>query len=109
MAEFFYDIYRQMEERRLRWIVRVQGLDQARERIDALELAEPGDYLIYDFRQRTVVQQSMAEQTLLQHPVVLQPVVLQPVAQQPMGQQPAVQQPVVQQPVIQQPVPLSAR
>jgi len=62
MAEVFYDIYRQMEERRLRWIARVQGLDQARERIGILELADPGDYLIYDFRQRTVVQQSVAQQ-----------------------------------------------
>ena len=59
MPEGFYDIYRQMEQRRLRWIARVQGLDQARERIGALELAEPGDYLIYDFRQQTVVQQTV--------------------------------------------------
>ena len=57
MAEVFYDIYRQLEERRLRWIARVQGLDQAQERIGTLELTEPGDYLIYDFRQRVVVQQ----------------------------------------------------
>lgn len=99
MAEVFYDIYRQMEERKLRWIVRVQGLDQARERIGALELAEPGDYLIYDFCQRTVVQQ----------PVGQKPVLLQPPVQQPVVQQAVVQQPVVQQPVIQQPVPLSAR
>jgi hypothetical protein len=62
MAEVFYDIYRQLDERRLRWIARVQGLDQARERIGILELAEPGDYLIYDFRQRTVVQQSDVRQ-----------------------------------------------
>jgi hypothetical protein len=103
MAEVFYDIYRQMEERKLRWIVRVQGLDQARERIGALELAEPGDYLIYDFRQRTVVQQLAMEQTVVQQPVLLQPAVQQPVVQQAL-----VQQPVVQQPVIQQPVHLSA-
>lgn len=94
MAEVFYDIYRQLEERRLRWIARVQGLDQARERIGTLELAEPGDYLIYDFRQRTVVQQLVVEQTVVQQPVV---------------QQPVVQQPVVQQPAVQQPVHLSAR
>ena len=68
MAEFFYDIYRQMEERRLRWIVRVQGLDQARERIDALELAEPGDYLIYDFRQRTVVQRPVGQSLFFYSP-----------------------------------------
>ena len=55
MMEVSYDIYRLMEERKLRWIARVEGLDQARERIDRLELSDPGDYLIYDFRQRTVV------------------------------------------------------
>ncbi|HWF38998.1 MAG TPA: hypothetical protein VG322_10795 [Candidatus Acidoferrales bacterium] len=64
MAELSYDIYRQMEERRLRWIARVQGLDQARECIGTLELAEPGNYLIYDFRLRTVVQQLVVRQPL---------------------------------------------
>ena len=109
MTEVFYDIYRQLEEHRLRWIARVQGLDQARERISALELAEAGNYLIYDFRQRTVVQQLVMEQTVVQQPAVLQPVVQEPAVLQPVVLQPIVQQPVVQQPVIQQPVHLSAR
>lgn len=64
MIELSYDIYRQVEQRKLRWIARVQTLDQACERIDRLEA---GDYLIYDFRQRTIVQnvvQSAVEQPL---------------------------------------------
>ncbi len=51
-----YDIYKQVEEKRLLWIDRVKGLEQAHERISVLELSQPGSYLIYDFRQRTLMQ-----------------------------------------------------
>jgi len=51
-----YDIYKQVEEKRLLWIDRVKGLEQAHERISVLELSQPGRYLIYDFRQRTLMQ-----------------------------------------------------
>jgi hypothetical protein len=60
MMEVSYDIYRQMEERKLRWIARVEGLDRAHERIDRLELSNPGHYLIYDFRQGAVVPHLVA-------------------------------------------------
>ena len=64
MVELSYDVYRQLEQRKLRWIARVQSLDQACDCIDHLDT---GDYLIYDFRQRIIVQnviQSTVEQPL---------------------------------------------
>ena len=51
-----YNIYRQLSDARIVWVDRMNGLDQATERARGLRAAVPGDYLIYDVRERTVVQ-----------------------------------------------------
>ena len=39
----------------LAWVDRVNGLDQAEECVVRLGEASPGDYIIFDVRERTVV------------------------------------------------------
>jgi hypothetical protein len=56
-----FNIYRQLSgERRVVWVDRVSGLDQATERAHGLRATVPGNYLIFDVRERTVVQALLA-------------------------------------------------
>ncbi|HUK30674.1 MAG TPA: hypothetical protein VLV89_06140 [Candidatus Acidoferrum sp.] len=50
-----YDIYRQLESRKLIWIDRVRELEEAKQRVNMLELRSPGQYLIYDFRNHLII------------------------------------------------------
>lgn len=50
-----YDIYKRLPEDRLLWINRVMGLDEARKLVAALQTATMESYLVYDFRERTIV------------------------------------------------------
>ena len=74
--EVSYDIYKQAEERRLVWIDRVKGLEQAHERVSSLAASQPGSYLIYDFRQRMVIRPVLKlelSMAMLQPALELQP------------------------------------
>ena len=50
-----YDIYKRLPEDRLLWVDRVKELDDARQLVAALQSASFDHYLVYDFRERTVV------------------------------------------------------
>ena len=50
-----YDIYRKLPDDRLLWIDRVKELNEARQLVAALESTSMDNYLVYDFRARTVV------------------------------------------------------
>jgi hypothetical protein len=50
-----YNIYRQQEGNALTWVDRVNGLQQAQEHVVRLGETSPGDYLIFDVKERTVV------------------------------------------------------
>jgi hypothetical protein len=56
-----YDIYKRLPEDRLLWINRVMGLDEARKLVAALQTATMDSYLVYDFRERTIVDVFRAE------------------------------------------------
>jgi hypothetical protein len=51
-----YDIYKSLPEDRLLWVNRVQGLEEARKLVAALQTASMESYLVYDFRQRSIVE-----------------------------------------------------
>jgi hypothetical protein len=51
-----YNIYRQLAGQNIVWVDKVNDLDQATERVRGLRANIPGDYLIYDVRERTVVR-----------------------------------------------------
>ena len=53
-----YNIYRQVDEGKsaVVWVDRVNGLDQATELVKGLRITAPGNYLVYDVRERTVVR-----------------------------------------------------
>ena len=53
-----YNIYRQLDEGKspVVWVDRVNGLEQATERVNDLRVTLPGNYLVYDVRERTVVR-----------------------------------------------------
>jgi len=51
-----YDIYRKLPDDRLLWIDRVKELNDARQLVAALESTSMDNYLVYDFRARTVVE-----------------------------------------------------
>jgi len=51
-----YDIYKRLPEDRLLWVNRVKELDDARQLVAALQSASFDHYLVYDFRERTVVE-----------------------------------------------------
>lgn len=51
-----YDIYKRLPEDRLLWVNRVKELDDARQLVAALQAASFDRYLVYDFRERTVVE-----------------------------------------------------
>jgi hypothetical protein len=57
-----YDIYKRLPEDRLLWVNRVIGLDEARKLVAALQTASMDSYLVYDFRERTVVEVFKSEQ-----------------------------------------------
>lgn len=59
-----YDIYKRLPEDRLLWINRVVGLDEARKLVAALQTASMASYLVYDFRERTIVDVFAAEQNV---------------------------------------------
>jgi hypothetical protein len=50
-----YDIYKRLPEDRLLWVNRVMGLDDARRLVAALQTATMESYLVYDFRERIIV------------------------------------------------------
>lgn len=50
-----YDIYKRLPEDRLLWVNRVMGLDEARKLVAALQTATMESYLVYDFRERAIV------------------------------------------------------
>jgi len=51
-----YNIYRQLNGNAVAWVDRVNGLDEAEERVVRLEQASPGNHIIFDVRERTVVR-----------------------------------------------------
>jgi hypothetical protein len=51
-----YDVYKRLPEDRLLWINRVTGLDEARQLVAALQSLSVDHYLVYDFRERTIVE-----------------------------------------------------
>ena len=51
-----YDIYKKLPEDRLLWVDRVKALDEARKLVAALQTASRDSYLVYDFRERIVVE-----------------------------------------------------
>ena len=62
-----YDIYKSLPEDRLLWVDRVTGLEEARKLVAALQTASLDSYLVYDFRERSIVevfqyQQAVANQ-----------------------------------------------
>jgi len=59
-----YDIYKRLPEDRLLWINRVMGLDEARKLVAALQTATMESYLVYDFRERTIVDVFGAQQDI---------------------------------------------
>ena len=56
-----FNIYKQLSGEHIVWVDRVSGLDQATERAHGLRAASPGNYLIYDVRERTVVESLMTD------------------------------------------------
>ncbi len=50
-----YDIYQQLESRKLIWLDRVRELEEAKQRVNMLELRTNGHYVIYDFRNHTII------------------------------------------------------
>ena len=57
-----YDIYKRLPEDRLLWVNRVMGLEEARKLVAALQTATMESYLVYDFRERFIVDVFAAEQ-----------------------------------------------
>jgi hypothetical protein len=57
-----YDIYKRLPEDRLLWINRVMGLEEARRLVAALQTATLDGYLVYDFRERSIVDVFAADQ-----------------------------------------------
>jgi hypothetical protein len=51
-----YDIYKRLPEDRLLWVNRVKALDDARQLVAALQSVSFDHYLVYDFRERTIVE-----------------------------------------------------
>jgi hypothetical protein len=51
-----YDIYKTLPDDRVLWIDRVIELDEARQLVAALVSASSAHYLVYDFRERMVVE-----------------------------------------------------
>ena len=54
--EWKYDIYKRLPEDRLLWVNRVKALDDARQLVAALQCSSLDHYLVYDFRERSVVE-----------------------------------------------------
>jgi hypothetical protein len=50
-----YNIYRQLAGDALTWVDRADGLQQAKEHVVRLGGVAPGNYIIFDVRERTVV------------------------------------------------------
>ena len=50
-----YSIYRQLEGNTLAWVERVNGLQQAHESVVRWGRGYPGNYIIFDVGERTVV------------------------------------------------------
>ena len=51
-----YDIYRQVLGNEFKWMDRVKGLEEARASVETFGATSPGDYVIYDFRRRAIVE-----------------------------------------------------
>jgi hypothetical protein len=50
-----YNIYRQLAGNTLAWVERVNGLQQAEESVGRWARGFPGNYIIFNVRERTVV------------------------------------------------------
>jgi hypothetical protein len=50
-----YNIYRQLAGNTLAWVERVNGLQQARDSVVRWMQGFPGNYIIFDVREKTVV------------------------------------------------------
>ena len=51
-----FDIFKRLRDGTSIWIVAVEGLEEARNRINRLALVGPGDYLIYSGEKGLVVE-----------------------------------------------------
>jgi hypothetical protein len=51
-----YDLYKRLPNDRLLWIERVQELDRARRLVATMKSDSVDNFLVYDFRERTVVE-----------------------------------------------------
>jgi hypothetical protein len=51
-----FDIFKQLRNGTSLWIVAVEGLEQARNRIARLAVVGPGDYLIYSQEKGLIVE-----------------------------------------------------
>jgi hypothetical protein len=51
-----FDIFKQLRDGTSLWIVAVEGLEQARNRIARLAVIGPGDYLIYSQEKGLIVE-----------------------------------------------------
>ncbi len=53
---FKFDIFKRLRDGTSLWIVAVEGLEEARNRINRLAVVGPGDYLIYSEEKCLVVE-----------------------------------------------------
>ncbi len=51
-----YDLYKQLSGNRLLWIHRVKELHEARQLVAAMQSVSADHYLLYDYRERAVVE-----------------------------------------------------
>ena len=51
-----YDIYKRLPEDRLLWVNRVKAFEDARQLIAAMQSVSLDHYLVYDFRERFIVE-----------------------------------------------------
>jgi hypothetical protein len=51
-----YDVYKKLHDDRLLWVNRVKEIEEARQLVAAMESVSIDQYLVYDFRERIVVE-----------------------------------------------------
>ena len=54
--ETAYDIYMRLDDKRLVWVDRVKGQEEAHRRAALLASTTSAEYLIYDFRRRFILE-----------------------------------------------------
>jgi len=57
-----FDIFTQLRDGTLIWLAAVDGLEEARNRINHLALIGPGDYLVYSEEKELIVERVTLEQ-----------------------------------------------